>query len=290
MQSDNELDKNPVPSKNQSSLLSSLSLATTIQQLLDRGHSGTLITLLEPSKEIDTIVGTKVLIDELGQRTGSFGDSQLDEAINRFGLEFLASRNNVRMVEATEFVPELPAWQAAKFLFERIEVESKIVICGAGHVGAALATLSSFAGYNVVLIDDRAEFVARERFTEERIELIVATDWSEAVLSAIGIGKGVAVAIVTRGHNEDEKCLRAAMNTEPDYVGMIGSKRRTRIVLDRLREAGFNEEKLERVHAPIGLDIGAVTPEEVALAILAEMIAVRRGGKGLPLSLQRRSG
>jgi xanthine dehydrogenase accessory factor len=80
------------------------------------------------------------------------------------------------------------------------------------------------------------------------------------------------------------------MNTEPDYVGMIGSKRRTRIVLDRLREAGFNEEKLERVHAPIGLDIGAVTPEEVALAILAEMIAVRRGGKGLPLSLQRRSG
>jgi xanthine dehydrogenase accessory factor len=144
-------------------------------------------------------------------------------------------------------------------------------------------------GYEVTLIDDRAGFVARELFPQERIELIKATDWGDAVRAAIGNGGGVAVAIVTRGHNEDEECLRAVMTTNPDYIGLIGSKRRTNIVLERLRSAGADESKLRKVHAPVGLDIGAVTPEEVALAILAEVISERRGGKGGSLSAWRRA-
>jgi len=108
------------------------------------------------------------------------------------------------------------------------------------------------------------------------------------VRQAIGKGHGVSVAIVTRGHNEDEECLRVVITTDADYVGLIGSKRRTNIVLDRLREAGADLEKLRKVHAPVGLDIAAVTPEEVALAILAEMVAERRGGRGGSLSLRRR--
>jgi len=87
------------------------------------------------------------------------------------------------------------------------------------------------------------------------------------------------VAIVTRGHSEDEQCLRAAMRVDADYVGLIGSKRRTNIVLQRLRENGADEGRLARVRAPVGLDLGAVTPEEVALAIMAEIVAVRRGEK-----------
>ena len=103
--------------------------------------------------------------------------------------------------------------------------------------------------------------------------------------ATVGNGRGVSVCIVTRGHSEDEQCLLAVLTScEPDYVGLIGSKRRTRIVLERLREAGVGAEQLEKVHAPIGLDIGAVTPEEVALAIIAEIVAVRRGGSGRPLS------
>ena len=93
---------------------------------------------------------------------------------------------------------------------------------------------------------------------------------------------------MTRGHNEDEECLRAVITTDADYVGLIGSKRRTNIVLHRLREVGAELEKLRKVHAPVGLDIGAVTPEEVALAILAEMVAERRGGTGGSLSSWRR--
>ena len=128
----------------------------------------------------------------------------------------------------------------------------------------------------------------RDRFPDERIELIAAENWDGAVRQAIGNGRGVSVAVVTRGHNEDEECLRAVITTEAEYVGLIGSKRRTNIVLDRLRAAGAEVEKLEKVYAPVGLDIGAVTPEEVALAILAEMVAARRGGTGDSLSSWRR--
>jgi len=138
------------------------------------------------------------------------------------------------------------------------------------------------------LIDDRAEFLKRDRFPEEQIELKVAADWDSAVSEAVGNGRGVSVAVVTRGHNEDEQCMHAVVRARPDYVGLIGSKRRTSIVIERLRETGIADEQLRHIHAPIGLDIGAVSPEEVALAILAEIIAERRGGTGAPLSSWRR--
>jgi xanthine dehydrogenase accessory factor len=173
-------------------------------------------------------------------------------------------------------------------LFERLQPAPRLVVCGAGHVGASLARLAAFTGYHTTLIDDRAEFVKRERFPEQQIELLVAHDWSSAVRAAVGNGRGVSVAVVTRGHNEDEQCMHTAVQANPDYVGLIGSKRRTSIVIDRLREAGISEAQLEKIHAPIGLDIGAVSPEEVALAIMAEIVAARRGGTGLPLRHNRR--
>ena len=138
------------------------------------------------------------------------------------------------------------------------------------------------------MIDDRAEFVKREQFPEKQIDLVLADDWSSAVRDAVGNGRGVSVAVVTRGHNEDEQCMQAVVRANPDYVGLIGSKRRTSIVIDRLREAGIPDEQLRNIHAPIGLDIGAVTPEEVALAILAEIVAERRSATGGSLSAWRR--
>jgi xanthine dehydrogenase accessory factor len=188
-----------------------------------------------------------------------------------------------------EFAPNLSSASETLLLFERIHPEPHLVICGAGHVGASLAKLAGFIGYHSTLIDDRAEFVTRDRFPDERISLVVAESWTTAVQKTIGNGQGVAVAVVTRGHNEDEECMRAIINTTPDYVGLIGSKRRTNIVIERLRDAGADEEQLQNIRAPIGLDIGAVTPEEVALAILAEIVAERRGGKGESLSGWRRA-
>ena len=155
-------------------------------------------------------------------------------------------------------------------------------------MGASLAKLAGLMGYRATLIDDRAEFVTRDLFLDERIDLIATENWSEAVRVAVGDGRGVFVAVVTRGHSEDEQCMRGIIGTGADYIGLIGSKRRTNIVLQRLRENGADEKQVEKVRAPIGLDIGAVTPEEVALAIMAEIVAVRRGGSGGSLSAWRR--
>jgi xanthine dehydrogenase accessory factor len=161
-------------------------------------------------------------------------------------------------------------------------------VCGAGHVGASLAKLGALLGYQTTLIDDRAEFLQRERFAGEIVELVVASDWTSAVREVVGNGRGRSVAVVTRGHSEDEQCMRAVVQAKPDYMGLIGSKRRTSIVIDRLREAGTSEEELRKIRAPIGLDIGAVSPEEVALAIMAEIVAERHGAAGGSLSAWRR--
>ena len=259
-----------------------------ITALLESGASGVLITVLASDTRR---VGAKMLIQNENEIVGDLGDSQLNAAVLRQAGKFLTTRDEARAKRVGDFAPELKHLADSLILFERIEAEPRLVIAGAGHVGASLARLAAMVGYRVSLIDDRAEFVARELFSspaEQSINLIGAADWSEAVREATGNGRGVSVAIVTRGHKQDEECLRAAAVANPDYIGMIGSKRRTNIVLDKLREEGIPDEQLKRVHAPIGLDIGAVSPEEVALAILAEIVAERRSGSGGSLSAWRR--
>lgn len=256
-----------------------------IGQLLERGDTAALATVIAGS----FLVGAKLLVESTGETTGDLGSRELNNAVAQFGQQFLATRDQAHSYSVSDFAPKLTDFAATRILFERIQPEPRIVICGAGHVGAALAKLASFAGYHVTLIDDRAELVTRERFPAELIELVAAESWTKAASDAIGQGRGVSVAIVTRGHAEDEECLRAVMNSTPDYIGLIGSKRRTNIVLERLRATGGDSNRLANVRAPIGLDIGAVTPEEVAVAILAEIVAERRGGEGGSLSAWRRN-
>ncbi|MBC8032484.1 MAG: XdhC family protein [Pyrinomonadaceae bacterium] len=266
-------------------------ISATISSILQEGSLAALVTIFEAPAATDT-VGAKLLIDASGGRLGALGSydgGALDDAVAAEAARFLKSREETRVLQVKEFAPELKDWAEAKLLFERIQPEPRLVICGAGHVGASLARMASLLGYHTTLIDDRSEFVAREHFPDARIELVEAQNWSEAVRSAVGAGKGVSVAIVTRGHSEDEECLRAVINLNADYVGLIGSRRRTNIVLQRLRESGATAEALNAVRAPVGLDIGAVTPEEVALAIMAEIVSVRRGGEGQSLSEWRRS-
>ncbi len=261
-------------------------IVDAVERVLEEGRLAVLVTLIDAPRG----VGAKMLVDESGQRIGALGNDQLNEVVLGHASRFLESREEARTFRVNELGPEPLQWQEARLLFERIQPDLHLVICGAGHVGASLAKLANAIGYRATVIDDRAEFVTRVRFPDERIELIAADSWTGAVQAVVGNGRGVAIAVVTRGHNEDEECMRALMATNPDYVGLIGSKRRTTIVIDRLREAGADNEQLKKIRAPIGLDIGAVTPEEVALAILAEIVAERRGGKGGPLSIWRREG
>jgi xanthine dehydrogenase accessory factor len=266
-------------------------ISALVRELLESGSRGVLVTLIDGGTN-NLRVGAKLIVNESGVRQGSFGQEALEEAVVRHALNFLKTRDDAKAFQVVQFAPDLTEFAKTTILFERIEAEPRLIVAGAGHVGASLARLAALIGYRVTLIDDRAEFVDRKLFSmqeEEAIELVSAHDWQAALRHAIGNGRGVAVAIVTRGHKQDEECLRAAMETDPDYVGMIGSRRRTNIVLDKLREEGANDVQLRKVRAPIGLDIGAVSPEEVALAILAEIVAERRGGSGTPLSDWRRT-
>jgi xanthine dehydrogenase accessory factor len=267
----------------------SRSITETVLRILHEGSVAVVATLIEAANVPN--VGAKLIISDLGatgQTAGSLGNEALDRAVVEQAARFLDSRADTRVFQVREFAPALTEWSDAKILFERIQPEPRLVICGAGHVGASLAKLASLMGYPATLIDDRAEFVTRERFPEDNIELVAAEKWSQAVAAAVGDGHGVSVAIVTRGHSEDEQCLRAVIPIDVDYIGLIGSKRRTNIVLQRLSENGVDAARLLKVHAPVGLDIGAVTPEEVALAIMSEIVAVRRGGRGGSLSAWRR--
>jgi xanthine dehydrogenase accessory factor len=268
-------------------------LTQAISRMLEEGAAGVLVTLmrLPDTAPGELRIGSRLLATESGVFVGGLGASELDAEVARQAHRFFSSREEAKSLDVAEFAPGLSQFHSIQLLFERIEAEPRLVVAGAGHVGASLARQAALVGYRVTLIDDRAEFLSRELFAspgEQGINLVVADDWSEAVREAVATGRRVSVAIVTRGHKQDEDCLRAAISANPFYIGMIGSKRRTNIVLEKLREEGANEEELKKVRAPIGLDIGAVSPEEVALAILAEIVAERRGGSGAPLSNWRR--
>ena len=262
---------------------SSLTITKRIAELLERGDPAIVITVARGAN-----VGAKLLVDEAGNASGTLGALELDSLVGPQVAKFLQSRDETRLVCVKDFATDFPSAGEIFLLFERLQSSPRLVVCGAGHVGASLARLGVFLGYQTTLIDDRAEFLHRDRFAHEEIELVVASDWGSAVRDVIGNGRGVSVAVVTRGHSEDEQCMRAVIQTKPDYVGLIGSKRRTSIVIDRLREAGAGEDELRRIRAPIGLDIGAVSPEEVALAIIAEIVAERHGAAGGSLSAWRR--
>lgn len=264
--------------------VSSPTVTQVIAQLLDRGAVGVVVTVVR-----GPATGSKLLLDhEQNVIAGGLGNSELDSLVKTPAAQFLKSHHETRLFSVTDFAPEFPLASERLLLFERLQPAPRLVVCGAGHVGAALAKLGSFLGFQTTLIDDRAEFLEGDRFPEEQIQTVLADDWTTAVRDAIGNGRGVSVAVVTRGHNEDERCMHAIVETNPDYTGLIGSKRRTSIVIDRLREKGASEEQLKKIHAPIGLDIGAISPEEVALAIIAEIVAVRRDAGGGSLSGWRR--
>lgn len=260
-------------------------LLKEINQLLDEGSVFAVVTVMTGVNNI----GSKIIVEENGRRFGTLHTYELDLAVASHANKFLETRDDTRTISLSEFAPQLGLSEEVLLLFERLQPAPRLVICGAGHVGAALARLGSFLGYQTTLIDDRSEFLQPDRFSGAEIKLVAAENWGESVRSAVGNGKGVALAVVTRGHNQDEECMHAIKDLDPDYVGLIGSKRRTNIVIDNLRQAGVSEEKLKSIRAPIGLDIGAVTPEEVALAIIAEIVAERRGRAGGSLSAWRRS-
>jgi xanthine dehydrogenase accessory factor len=148
-----------------------------------------------------------------------------------------------------------------------------LYIFGAGHVAVNLYKVAKNAGFDVTVVDDRDAYANRERFPEANE--VIAEDFDQAT-ARLTPSESSYIVIVTRGHRDDMRVLRWAVRSQARYIGMIGSKRKTIAIFRELTKEGIPAELFDRVHAPVGLDIGAVTPEEIAVAITAELIAARR--------------
>jgi xanthine dehydrogenase accessory factor len=234
----------------------------------------------------DSVVppGTKMLVRRDGTTLGDLGSGPIQEAVlnrtvdafRRHGVEtvYLADDGTILTRQQAS---EVAAYQVMLEVHER---PATLLIIGGGHIGKALAVFADLCGFSVEVIDDRPEYANRERFPQaDRI----SQGRFDEVLDGYPIDANTYVVCVTRGHKHDETSLRLVAESPAAYVGMIGSRRRVNAVLQHLLEDGVDPEAASRVHTPIGLDIGAETPEEIAVAIMAEIIMARRGGTGGPM-------
>ncbi len=177
------------------------------------------------------------------------------------------------------------ASSGAEYFIEPHMDAAEVIIVGGGHVGLAVATAARFAGYRIAVIDDRAEFANAERFPDA--DALVVGEIEQA-LAAYPVGETSAVVIVTRGHKYDYQALAVAARSPAFYVGLMGSRRKVALIYRQLIDDGIPPERLRDIHAPIGLNIGAVTPEEIALSIVAEITMARLGGDGAPMKADER--
>ena len=239
----------------------------------------TVIAAPDPS-----LVGGKILIRPDGSEIGDLGVAALDafikeeapDAFRRHAVETLYFDNQggrTRRLDSGEGA-------AYQVMLEVHERPATLLIIGGGHIGKALATIGNLCGFSVEIIDDRPEYANADRFPEA--DRITCGRFDE-VLDGYQIDPNTYVVCVTRGHKHDETSLRLVAASSAAYVGMIGSKRRVGAVLQHLVEEGVDPHAIGRVRTPIGLDIGAETPEEIGVAIMAEIIQARRGGTGQPM-------
>ena len=211
--------------------------------------------------------GARVLVFDDGETRGTLGDRELDRAAREIGERLLGSADSAWTLETPDGRATLYA--------EAHRRPGRLYIVGAGHIGLALARTARLAGFDLVVLDDRETFADAERFPED-VE-VRRMDF-ERPFAQDRPGPADFVVLVTRAHRYDYDCLLTLLDDDvpPRYIGMVGSRRRVRAAFRRLLDAGVASQRLERIHAPIGLEIGAETPEEIALSIAAELVAVRR--------------
>jgi len=217
---------------------------------------------------------SKLLIDSTGETWGSLGHFEADQYV-------------VGEFEALETIPEgllkvidlQVDGRDQKVFMESICPEPTLYLFGGGHVSYAIAQIAHTVGFRIVVIDDRPMFANRERFpmASETLTLDMDTAFEHLAIDELSY-----IVAVTRGHQHDKPIIRQAVKTKAGYVGMIGSRRKTALMWKDLEAEGIDRRFLETVHAPIGLDIGADTPEEIAVSVVSELIQVRRQ-KGKPV-------
>jgi xanthine dehydrogenase accessory factor len=247
-------------------------------QALERGEEVALVTIVAAQGSTPQRVGAKMLVYPDGRISGTIGGGCYEnDALGKAREALLARKPRLVKYDLTDDFAEesgLICGGQMTVYIEPVEAAPQLYIVGAGHVGHQLGRIAGPAGFRIHVLDDREKFASAERFPEAD-EVIVDSipDW----LHKAEIPPTSYVVVVTRGHRHDLDALRSLAARDLRYIGLIGSKAKVKKIYDALIEEGMPLECLQRVHAPIGFDIGAVTPEEIAISILAELIAVRRG-------------
>jgi len=249
-----------------------------LAQALDRGEDAALVTIVSAQGSTPQRVGAKMLVFADGRTVGTIGGGCYENDAFWKAREAIKARRPLNVkYELTDDIAEesgLICGGQMEVFIEPVEPAPDVYIFGAGHVGACLARMAHDTGFRVHIVDDREKFADAERFPTG-VEVVVndIPEWlREHALPPTAYG-----VIVTRGHKHDLDALRALVPCNLRYVGLIGSKAKVKRIFDALREEGATPDLLSRVHAPIGLDIGAITPQEIAVSILAELIAVKHG-------------
>jgi len=215
--------------------------------------------------------GAKLLVQADGSTSGGFGDPELERAALAAAEELMwAERSELREVGDVSLFVDVTA------------PAPRLVVFGAVDYAAALCRLARAAGWRAFVCDPRSQFATRERFPDA--EEVIAAWPSEAFARLGGIDRATYIAVLTHDPKLDDAALELALSSEAPYVGAMGSRRAQAQRRERLLAAGLDEELLDRIAAPIGLDLGALTPEETALSIMAEVVAVRHGREGGRLS------
>jgi xanthine dehydrogenase accessory factor len=236
---------------------------------------GVAIARVIETTGLQPLTGERVLVQADGSVGGTTGRLALDDAIRSEAVAALKAGQSVTSTLTIEAASGPEPHGSARVFIEVIAPVPTLVICGAGHVGQAVANLAGTLGFRVVVLDDRAEFANQALFPSA--DEVVVDDFARA-LAHMDLTDDTYLVIVTRGHGHDIACLRAVAGRPAAYVGMIGSRRKVWTAYKVLHDEGVPIEHFARVRAPVGLDIRAETPEEIAVSILAEVVKVRRGG------------
>jgi xanthine dehydrogenase accessory factor len=256
-----------------------MDLFEEIVKMRRAGQRGALATIVHTNGSIPSYESSRMLVREDGSLVGTVGGGCVEAEVWAAAKEVMQKEAPRKMVfnlnNEASFDNGLICGGTVEIFVEPILPQPMLYLFGGGHISMALAKTASSAGFRVGVVDDREAFANLQRFPMAQE---IFTSYEDA-FEKIRPNAATYLVIVTRGHKEDMRVLAWAVRTEARYVGMIGSKRKVLSVYKALEREGYRPEEFERVFAPMGLEIGALSPEEIAISIVAELVAVRRNAE-----------
>lgn len=248
-----------------------------IVRLRRAGRKCAIATIVEVNGSIPSFESAKILVRDDGTFLGTIGGGCVEAEVWNAAREVIETEKPRHLTfslgQDAAYDNGLICGGQLNVFVEPVVPQPKAYIFGAGHISKSLSKIATIAGFETAVIDNREQFANRERFPEAAE--VHAAEY-EDVFPKLTVHSGTYIAIVTRGHRDDMRVLRWAITTPARYIAMIGSKRKTIAVVKELEKEGFPREAFDRIFAPMGFEIGAITPEEIAVSVVAEMIAARR--------------